>query len=44
MTPDGGITLAPYFASFRVGSHCDGVSGGKPYARNNARVRVIVRD
>jgi hypothetical protein len=32
-----------YLACFRVGSHQDGKDGTKPYARNNARVRVIVR-
>ena len=31
-----------YFASFRVGSHRDGRNGKPPFARNNARVRVIV--
>jgi hypothetical protein len=31
-----------HFASFRVGSHRDGLAGNKPYARNNARVRVVV--
>jgi Alpha/beta hydrolase domain len=31
-----------YFASFRVGSHRDGVDGKPPFARNNARVRVVV--
>jgi hypothetical protein len=33
-----------YFACFRVGSHRDGLEGNKPYARNNARVRVVVKD
>lgn len=32
-----------YFASFRVGTHRDGAAGHKPYVRNNARVRVVVR-
>jgi Alpha/beta hydrolase domain len=31
-----------YFASFRAGSHRDGSAGNKPYARNLARVRVVV--
>jgi hypothetical protein len=31
-----------YFPSFRVGSHRDGPGGNPPYARNNARVRVVV--
>jgi hypothetical protein len=33
-----------YFACFRVGSHRDGAAGTKPYARNNARVRVVVSE
>ncbi len=33
-----------YFASFRVGSHRDGVDGKPPFARNNARVRIVVSD
>ena len=33
-----------YFASFRVGSHRDGSAGNKPYARNLARVRIVVTD
>jgi NAD(P)-dependent dehydrogenase (short-subunit alcohol dehydrogenase family) len=33
-----------YLACFRVGSHRDGATGTKPYARNNARVRVVVRE
>jgi hypothetical protein len=31
-----------YFASFRVGAHRAGKGGRPPYARNNARVRVVV--
>jgi PKD domain len=31
-----------YFACFRVGAHRDGPQGNPPFARNNARVRVIV--
>jgi hypothetical protein len=31
-----------YFASFRVGAHRDGAAGSKPYARNLARVRIVV--
>lgn len=31
-----------YFACFRAGSHRDGLAGNKPFARNNARVRVVV--
>jgi len=33
-----------YFASFRVGSHRNGKAGNKPYARNLARVRIVVTD
>jgi hypothetical protein len=33
-----------YFASFRVGSHRDGRNGRPPFARNNARVRIVVTD
>ena len=33
-----------YLACFRVGSHRDGAAGTKPYARNNARVRVVVSE
>jgi hypothetical protein len=33
-----------YFASFRVGSHRDGLNGKPPFARNNARVRIVVTE
>jgi hypothetical protein len=33
-----------YMACFRVGSHRDGAVGTKSYARNNARVRVVVSE
>jgi hypothetical protein len=33
-----------YLACFRVGAHRDGAPGTKPYARNNARVRVVVSE
>ena len=33
-----------YFASFRAGSHRDGRAGHKPYARNLARVRIVVTE
>jgi hypothetical protein len=35
-------TPGTYFASFRVGSHRDGLAGNPPYPRNNARVRIVV--
>jgi hypothetical protein len=33
-----------YFACFRVGAHRNGRDGRAPFARNNARVRVVVTD
>jgi hypothetical protein len=33
-----------YFPCFRVGAHRDGATGNRPYARNNARVRVVVSE
>jgi NAD(P)-dependent dehydrogenase (short-subunit alcohol dehydrogenase family) len=38
------ISIDERDARFRVGSHRDGATGTKPYARNNARVRVVVRE
>jgi hypothetical protein len=52
-TPEASVTLetdhaydtpGTYFACFRGGSHRDGLSGNRPYARNNGRVRVVVSD
>jgi hypothetical protein len=41
----GTIVAAEWdFASFRVGSHRDGIHGKPPFARNNARVRIVVTD
>jgi hypothetical protein len=35
-------TPGTYFACFRAGAHRDGAGGNRPYARNNARARVVV--
>jgi hypothetical protein len=40
----GGFAGTRTLACFRVGSHRDGAAGTKPYPRNNARVRVVVRE